>query len=179
MKIIPLHRNKDSELVKSCLENNRIAQKKLFDNYKDAMYTTAYRMTGNEADASDVLQEAFIEVFQNLNDFRHESSLGSWIKIIVVRKALRKLKLYKNYESILEAENVENMDWDQDFTAEYLDKAIRSLPESARTIFLLIEVEGLKHQEVAEMLNINEGTSKSQLHYSKVLLRKKLKHLIQ
>ena len=179
MKIFSFNKIAESELVKSCLENNRIAQKKLFDSYKDAMFTTAFRMVGKEEDAYDVLQETFIEVFENLDSFRFESSLGTWIKVILVRKALRKLKSFKNFNALAEAEEMEECNgWNSDFTAEYLEKAIQSLPESARAIFLLIEVEGFKHHEVAGMLNISTGTSKSQLHYSKMLLRKKLKQLI-
>lgn len=177
MKIITFNKTKDSELVKSCLENDRIAQKKLFDNYKDAMYTTAYRMVGNQADASDVLQESFIEVFENLSGFRFESTLGAWIKVILVRKALRKLKFQHDCQDLQEAEHLSSEGWNLDFTADDLEKAIQSLPESARTVFVLVEVEGFKHHEVASMLNFSTGTSKSQLHYSKMLLRKKLKEL--
>lgn len=177
MKLISFHKHTDKELVTSCLENNRIAQKKLFDSYKNAMYTTAFRMLGNEHDASDVLQETFIDVFENLSGFRFESTLGAWIKVILVRKALRKLKFQNDSQDLQVAEHLHNDGWNLDFTADDLDKAIRSLPDSARTVFLLVEVEGFKHQEVAAMLNISIGTSKSQLFYSKMLLRKKLKEL--
>jgi RNA polymerase sigma-70 factor (ECF subfamily) len=177
MKLISFHKQTDKELVKSCLANDRIAQKKLFDSYKDAMYTTAFRMLGNERDASDVLQETFIDVFENLSGFRFESTLGAWIKVILVRKALRKLKLQNDFQDLQEAEHLHNDGWNQDFTSDDLEKAIQSLPDSARTVFLLVEVEGFKHHEVAIMLNISTGTSKSQLHYSKMLLRRKLKEL--
>ncbi len=177
MKLISFHKQTDKELVKSCLENNRIAQKKLFDSYKDAMYTTAIRMLGNEHDASDVLQETFIDVFENLSGFRFESTLSAWIKVILVRKALRKLKFQNDSQDLNQAEHLYHDNWNQDFTAGDLEKAIQSLPDSARAVFLLVEVEGFKHHEVAAMLNISTGTSKSQLHYSKMLLRKKLKEL--
>lgn len=177
MKLISFHKHTDKELVKSCLENNRIAQKKLFDSHKDAMYTTAFRMLGNEHDASDVLQETFIDVFENLSGFRFESTLGAWIKVILVRKALRKLKFQNDFQDLTDAEQLPNDGWNTDFTADDLDKAIQSLPDSARAVFLLTEVEGFKHREIASMLNISTGTSKSQLHYSKMLLRRKLKEL--
>lgn len=177
MKLISFHKQTDKELINGCLENNRIAQKKLFDKYKDAMYTTAFRMLGNEHDASDVLQETFIDVFTNLSGFRLESTLGAWIKVILVRKALRKLKFKSDFQDLHEAENLHLHGGDPDFTASELEEAILSLPVSARTVFLLIELEGFKHHEVAALLNISTGTSKSQLHYSKILLRKKLKEL--
>lgn len=138
------------------------------------MYTTALRILGNTDTAHDALQEAFIDIFENISDFRFESTLGTWIKTIVIRKALRKLKIEHKHESLEKADKLETDERNTDFTAEELEKAILSLPESARAVFLLIEVEGYKHQEVAEMLNISIGTSKSQLNYSKKLLQKKL-----
>lgn len=177
MKLISFHKQTEKELVKGCLENNRIAQKRLFDSYKDAMYTAAYRILGNEHDASDALQETFIDVFENLSGFRFESTLGAWIKVILVRKAIRKLKFQNDFQDLNEVEHLPDDGWNLDFTADDLDKAIGSLPDSARTVFLLVEVEGFKHHEVAVMLSISTGTSKSQLHYSKMLLRKKLNAL--
>jgi DNA-directed RNA polymerase specialized sigma24 family protein len=135
-------------MVNECLKGNRMAQRELYEKYKTGMYTVAYRILGNSNDAHDALQEAFINVFSFLSGYGFRSSLGAWIKKIVVN-----------------------------FTAEMLDQAIKSLPDKARVVFLLVEVEGYKHQEVAEMLNINEGTSKSQLFYAKTLLQKKLKDL--
>jgi GTP-binding protein LepA len=127
----------------------------------------------------NIPQEAFIEVFKNIASFRNESSLGTWIKTIVVRKAINKLKGESRFESLESVKNNEVYDWSDGFTAEYLNKAIFSLPDGARTVFILIEVEGYSHKEVATMLNISEGTSKSQLHYSKQQLQKKIKELYQ
>ena len=141
------------------------------------MFTVSYRILNEQEDANDALQEAFIEVFKNLHLFRNESSLSTWIKTIVVRKAIKKLKMESRFESLDSIKNTEVYDWRDGFTAEYLEKAIFSLPEGARAIFTLIEVEGYSHKEVASMLNISEGTSKSQLYYSKQLLQKKIKEL--
>ena len=167
------------ELVAACIRHERLAQKNLYEGYCTKMFTVAYRVLNDRDNASDALQEAFIEIFSNIHTFRGESTLGAWIKTIVVRKALRRLKNDTKYEPIETVINTEKYDWSDGFTAEYLNKAIFSLPDGARTIFTLIEIEGYSHKEVAKELNISEGTSKSQLYYSKQLLQKKLKELYQ
>jgi RNA polymerase sigma factor (sigma-70 family) len=164
----------DTELVDGCKKNDRKVQKCLYDRYKSAMFTTALRITGDYDLAHDALQEAFIDVFESIGSFRFESSLGAWIKTIVIRKSLRQLKIEKDTDPLENAEHIEAVETDFDFTAEELDNAIHSLPESARAVFLLVEVEGYKHQEVAEILGVSVGTSKSQLNYSKKLLQRRL-----
>jgi RNA polymerase sigma factor (sigma-70 family) len=165
----------EKKLVDRCLDKERQAQKELYEKYRCAMYSTAVRLLNNNLDdASDVLQEAFIEVFRDLAGFKHISTLGAWIKTIVVRKALLKIRSGRNLEPITPEALNQTIEWSDCFTAEYLEKAIQSLPEGTKTIFLLIAVEGFKHKEVAEMLNVSEGTSKSQLNYAKMLLKQKL-----
>ena len=166
----------ETELVQSCLKNDRLAQKNLYDKYKKAMYTLAYRITGDFEGANDVLQDAFVKVFRGLPAFRGDSTLGAWIKTIVVRTAysyLRKDNLF--FESVDNIPPNSQVDWGHYLDAEYLEKAILSLPEGYRTVFVLIEVEGYSHKEVAQLLGISEGTSKSQLFYSKKRLRELLK----
>ena len=164
----------EEELIKGCRRNDRKAQKTLYDRYKNAMFSTACRITGDYVLAQDALQEAFIDVFVSIGDYEAKSSVGAWIKTIVVRRALCRLKIEKRIEQIEIIEDVELNDEELNFTAEELDNAIKTLPESARAVFLLIEVEGYKHQEVAEMLSVSIGTTKSQLNYSKKLLKRRL-----
>lgn len=165
------------ELIAACIRHDRIAQKRLYEKYCKMMFTVTFRILNDYDNSNDALQEAFIEVFKNIGSFRNESSLCTWIKAIVVRKAINKLKRESKFEPLESVKNTEVYDWRDGFTAEYLNKAIFSLPDGARTIFTLIEVEGYSHKEVANMLNISEGTSKSQLYYSKQLLQKKIKEL--
>lgn len=121
--------------------------------------------------ANDVLQEAFIQVFRDIKQFRGDSTIGAWIKTIVVRNAIRKIKREKDFMLTEEIDSNEVVQWPEEMYGEDLEKAILSLPAGYRTIFLLIEVEGYKHKEVAEILNISEGTSKSQLYYAKKQLQ--------
>lgn len=164
----------ETELIQECLANNRLAQKQLYERYKRAMYTVAYRITGDFESANDVLQEAFVKVFRGLEKFRKESTLGAWIKTIVVRTALSKVKKEIRFEPLDHSHTGGMVDWGNYLEAEYLEKAIKALPEGYRAVFVLIEVEGYSHKEVAEMLSISVGTSKSQLFYAKKRLRKSI-----
>lgn len=169
----------EAELIQACLTNERLAQRKLYERYSNAMYTVAYRITGDFDLANDVLQEAFIKVFRNLAKFRQESTLGAWIKTIVVRTALSRIKRRQNFEP-LENHHTKDMivEWRTDLDVEYLEKAINALPEGYRAVFVMIEVEGYSHKEVAEMLGISVGTSKSQLFYAKKRLRQTISTLL-
>jgi len=175
MNQIALH--SEADLVKGCIENNRAIQRILYNKYKDAMYTICFRMLGNYDDACDALQEGFIDVYNSIKNFRAESTLGAWIKTIIVRKCLKKLKKQIYFDDIDEAEKKEAISWDDELTGEILEKAILSLSPGYRNIFLMIEVEGYTHKETANILNISEGTSKSQLFHAKKLLQQKLRGL--
>ena len=165
----------EAELIQACMREDRLAQKALYDRYKKAMYTVSYRMMGDFDAADDVLQEAFIKIFRALPKFRKESTLGAWIKTIVVRTALSKLRTLKRTETLEDHHTAGMITWEQPLDVEYLEKAIQALPEGYRAVFVLIEVEGYPHKEVAEMLGISVGTSKSQLFYAKKKLRAMLK----
>ncbi len=160
-------------LINGCLNNDRVSQKQLYDAYKNAMYSVCLRICGNQDDAKDALQEGFIEVFKSLPAYRAEASLGAWIKTIMARRAIRKLKKL-NFASEAEALR-EPVEFDSDFSGEELHQAIMMLDEGYRSVFVLYEVEGYSHREVSQMLNISEGTSKSQLHYAK----RKLQSILQ
>jgi len=163
----------EAELITGCLLHDRIAQRLLYDRYKNAMYTLAYRITGDYDDANDVLQDAFLEVFKHLDQFRGDATLGAWIKQIVVRKSTKKKKIviWQN----IEEENGESIDWAEvDINVAHLQTAILSLSDGFRAIFVLAEIEGYTHREIAVMLNISEGTSKSQLFHAKRKLRSML-----
>jgi RNA polymerase sigma factor (sigma-70 family) len=165
----------EKELIQLSIKKDRLAQKMLFDNYSNSLFSTAFRIVSDYDLAQDIIQESFIAVFRDLKSFKNTCPLFYWIRAIVVRKAIKALKKNRRFE-ILE-DDIATTDFNSDFTAEELDKAILKLPHSCRSVFVMIEVEGYKHKEVAELLNISEGTSKSQLNYSKKLLRKLLKEI--
>ncbi|GAA3925854.1 sigma-70 family RNA polymerase sigma factor [Hymenobacter algoricola] len=165
-------------LLAGCLAQSRPAQQQLYERHKTAMFSCALRILGSRDLAQDALQEAFVEVFRQLAGFRQESTLGSWIKTIVVRCALRILRREQRMEVYSPERHAEPLvAWHDSLTGEALEKAIGELPAGYRAVFCLIEVEGYRHREVAELLGISDGTSKSQLHQAKRLLQLKLRHL--
>jgi len=166
----------ESDLVNGCIRKDYKAQKQLFDLYRDAMYTIAYRMLNDGEEASDVLQEVFIQVFRDIDKFRQESTLGAWIKTIAVRSSLRKIRERNRngFGSTDEYSDNEPVIWPTWINSNDLEKAILSLPDGYRVVFLLVEVEGYSHKEVAEMLDMPVGTSKIRLFRAKQQLRKLL-----
>ena len=167
-------------LLAGCLAHDRQAQYQLYQRYKTAMFSTALRILGSRDLAQDALQEAFVDVFQHLASFRQQSTLGAWIKTVVVRQALRTLRQEQRMEVYDPDRHPEPLvAWHDNLTGEALDQAIGELPAGYRAVFCLVEVEGYAHREVAELLSITEGTSKSQLYHAKRLLQRKLHHFNQ
>lgn len=167
----------EAELIKKCLKEDRLAQKELYNKYKDAMYTLAYRIIGSHDNAEDALQDTFVNVFQNLHSFQGKSTIGAWIKTILIRNAIKNNNASFAHDTLNNIEEKSDLYIDENLTGEYVEQAIMSLDPGYRTVFLLIEVEGYKHREVAEILNISEGTSKSQLFHAKKHLQKQLSEI--
>lgn len=163
----------EQQLIEKCILGERGAQYQLYERYNKAMYTTAYRISGNFETAGEVLQDAFLQVFRHIGDFERRSTIGAWIKAIVVRTALRKLERRKApFLEMPDQYAEEAIAWGTSaLDTDYLERAIQSLPEGARAVFVLAEVEGFAHKEIADLLGISEGTSKSQLHCAKKRLR--------
>lgn len=141
------------------------------------MYNVCYRITSDEDDASDALQEAFISAFNNLHHYRGDATFGAWLKRIVVNKAINVLKK-RRFESLPEDERwdmaEETGDGDVEYgelTVERVKRAIQQLPEGYRAVLSLYLVEGYDHQEIGEILGVSESTSKSQLNRAKKKLR--------
>jgi RNA polymerase sigma factor (sigma-70 family) len=168
----------DKQLTNRCLQNDRIAQKELFEKYYKAMFNIALRIVGNEDTTCDVVQDTFIHVFNNLHQFEFRSTLGAWIKKILIREALRKTRRIPP-DSGQNGNFKEPVIWPDDLSGDYLQKAIMELPDGFRIVFTLVEIEGYSHKEVAQMMNISEGTSKSQLYYAKKSLQKKLAEIMK
>lgn len=164
----------DKELVRGCLENNRLVQRALYERFSTRLFTLIYRLTGDREAGNDVLQDTFIEIFRSVETFRFESSLYTWMRTIAIRNAMNYLKMNARLQVATDEIPDQGAECSFNFTAEHLEQAIMSLPGQARSVFILIEVEGYRHREVAGTLNISEGTSKSQLNYAKKLLRQRL-----
>lgn len=168
----------EEKLIKGCQKGKKECQQALYDKYSDGMYLVALRYSKMQQEAEDILQEAFIKVFKNIKNFREDSSLAYWIKRIVVNTALnhQRSKLYM-YPMV---DVCDLDDWSERESAisslgyEELLELIRELPTGCQVIFNLYAVEGYKHHEIAEKLQISEGTSKSQYSRAKSLLAEKV-----
>ncbi|OFX20962.1 MAG: hypothetical protein A2041_05555 [Bacteroidetes bacterium GWA2_31_9b] len=166
------------KLIERAREGDQQSMYRLYKLYVQAMYNTCIRMVANQYDAEDIIQESFTSAFKNLGSFRGESSFGSWLKRIVINKSISFLRTKKHeFTDIDHLHIVDDGDDDNeipDIKPEQVHEAIKTLPEKARVILNMHLLEGYKHKEIAELLNISESTSKSQYQRAKLLLREKL-----
>jgi len=169
----------DKELIELCLANNPKAQEYLYKRFSRRMYGVCLRFARNTLEADDILQEGFIKVFTFLKDFRHDGALEGWIRRTIINTAINYYHGRQNDWNETSIENAlsysssaENI-LDSISTHELL-KLIQGLPEGYRMVFNLFVIEGYSHQEIGEMLNISENTSKSQLSRARASLQQKL-----
>jgi RNA polymerase sigma factor (sigma-70 family) len=166
-------------IVERCKRGDRQAQFELYRLYSQAMYNICLRMVKNQADAEDLLQSSFIDVFTKLDTFRYQSSIGAWIKRIVINNCINFLKRKRVRFEELEprhaetaAAEVEINDPRKDhFQVEEIKRAMMELPEGYRAVFSLYLLEGYDHKEIAQILDVTEATSKSQYSRAKKKLR--------
>jgi len=157
-------------------------QELLYRKFSSKMYGVCLRYSGNSEDANDLLQEGFIKVFKNLEKFRSEGSFEGWIRRIFVNTSIehfrKKVKLYNVTE--VQENTIEDFDLSVLDTLAEKDimMLINGLSPGYKTVFNMHVVEGYSHKEIAAMLGINEGTSKSQLARAKGVLKKSLEKLI-
>lgn len=170
-----------TELIEKCKQNNRQAQLQLYNCYCDGMYVVAHKFLGNTMEAEDVVQEAFINAFVKLHQYQGEVTFGAWLKRIVINKSIDVLKSKKHYWQDLEEAHlkvVEPIDeeWlvEDTITIEMVKQAIDQLPEKYRLVVVLYLIEGYDHQEIAEILNISEVASRTQLSRAKLKLQESL-----
>lgn len=168
---------KIEELIKQCIKNDRTAQNELFRKYKDTLFFTSLKYCRNEADAEDNLHDAFIAIFQNIKKYKNKGSFEGWMKRITIYKAIDKYKTTKPTtieikDDILE-ETIE-VEENTNHSLEELLKIIQELPDQYRLVFNLYQMDGFSHREIAVLLKISEGTSKSNYHRAKLLLRDKI-----
>lgn len=168
-----------SKLIESCANNNREAQYQLYNLLSGKMFAVCMRYAKNREAAEDLLQEGFVKVFNNINKFRNEGSFEGWVRRIIVNTAIEEYrKTSKMYPMISVDDTPIDVVWEnanEDLELEDLMKLINSLSTGYRTIFNLYVVEGFSHKEIAEKLNISEGTSKSQLARARYLLMEMVK----
>jgi RNA polymerase sigma factor (sigma-70 family) len=167
--------NQHNEIVKLCIQGERTAQFELYNLYNKAMFNLCLRILKTREDAEDVLQSSFVDVFGKIETFRFESSIGSWIKRIVVNNCINEIRKRKMDFVDIEKNHIENLPAIEIDTLNLnvgkLNEAIQSLSDGYRVVFTLYALEGYDHEEIGQILNINESTSKSQYSRAKQRLR--------
>ncbi len=170
--------NIHKKLIEKCRKGNRQAQFDIYKLYYKAMFNTCLRLIADQQEAEDVMQEAFLNAFRKLDTYKGEVNFGSWLKKIVINKALDHIKAQKNeFDEInenylyIEDEEIEVNDNDIDKTVEKIKQAIMKLADNYRIILTLYLLEGYDHQEIAQILGINPSSSRSQLTRAKNKLK--------
>ncbi len=170
--------DKHTALVEECQRGNRKAQFELYRLYANAMYNVALRIVNDEAEAEDVLQEAFLDAFNRVSDFRQETSFGLWLKQIVINRAINYLRKRKaafvGIDDFDRAEEVQDDHEETQLKVEAIKAAMAELPDGYRVVLTLYLFEGYDHEEIAHILKISENTSRTQYMRAK----KKLNSLL-
>ncbi|WP_209389291.1 MULTISPECIES: RNA polymerase sigma factor [unclassified Chryseobacterium] len=166
----------DKELLLQCKINDRNAQRKVYEKMAGKLYAVCKRYLKNDEDIEEVLADSFYKIFTKLNQLQNHDIFESWAKKITVNECLQKLRSMKALDVSLDEEFLESADSPTDSISFEKDilKLLNFLPEGCRAIFNLFAIEGYPHKEIAAMLSISEGTSKSQLNFA----RKKLQELL-
>lgn len=169
----------ERHLLEACIRNERTAQQQLYELFAGKFFAVAVRYMKDEEDAADVLQDAFVKIFKYLHTFRFDCPFEAWARRILINTALKALQKRKRRGYQLDTEEMTNQLSEQatdisNIALEELLNLIHALPDGCQTIFNLYAIEGYKHQEIADLLGISEGTSKSQYARAKQILQQKL-----
>jgi len=166
--VVPL----DEPLVRAAQQGERRAFEELYRRHVGRVYALALRMSGSKARAEELTQEVFVRAWRRLPSFRHDSSFGTWLRRLATHAVIDGLRKHQRRDKGREHRTVAprtspNARVD-------LDRAICTLPDKARQVFVLHDVEGFKHTEIAQMMGITPGTARGQLHRARALLREAL-----
>jgi len=172
MKIIQLHQE-ETKFIKLAVENNRQAQQQIYSKFSSKMLSVCRQYIKDIQLAEDVMITAFMKVFTNLSKFEHKGSFEGWIRRIMVNECISYLRVQKKVKFAEDEFFVEESfnEIDSQITVEQIQYLIDALPDGYKMVFNLYAIEGYKHNEIAKMLGINEGTSKSQLSHARKMLQ--------
>jgi RNA polymerase sigma-70 factor (ECF subfamily) len=178
LKVLYLNQE-ENEIIRLAIENNRSAQQKIYAKFSSKMLSVCRLFIKDIHQAEDIMITAFMKVFVNLKNFQHNGSFEGWIRRIMVNECISYIRVQKKV-SFIEDENYFEESFnniESQFSVEDIQSLIDSLPDGYKIIFNLYAIEGYKHQEIASMLGINEGTSKSQLSHARKILKEQILRL--
>ncbi|HTA83244.1 MAG TPA: RNA polymerase sigma factor [Bacteroidia bacterium] len=169
----------EAEIIEGCRAGKSKLQKALYERYSGKMYNICLRYAKNSDEAEDILQEGFIKVFDKINQFAGTGSFEGWIRRIMVNSALEVIRKRKIDFSVVDTKYIQDpheytYNTISTLNVKELLAVIQQLPDGYRTVFNLYVIEGYQHSEIAEILGVSEGTSKSQLARARNLLQSKL-----
>lgn len=171
--------DKNIDLVNGCRKGDRKAQFEIYKLYEKAMYSAALRIVNHEAEAEDVVQEAFLDAFTRVVDFRGDTTFGLWLKQIIVNKSINCLRKRKaefvSLDGVEIADELAADQEDMEWKVEEVKAAVKRLPDGFRVVLTLYLFEGYDHEEISHILKISEVTSRSQLMRAKIKLKEIIK----
>jgi RNA polymerase sigma-70 factor (ECF subfamily) len=172
MKVIYLHQE-EKVLIELAVENNRQAQHQMYSKYSPKMLSVCRQYIKDLQQAEDIMITAFMKVFGNLNTFKHEGSFEGWIRRIMINECISFIRVHKKVKFIEDENYFEERfnNIESQFSIDDIQSLIDSLPEGYKMVFNLYCIEGFKHREIADLLGISEGTSKSQLSHARKILQ--------
>ena len=165
-------------IISDCIAGSRKAQAMLYHQFAPKMFGVCLRYAKDATEAEDNLQEGFIKVFTNLKNFRHDGSLEGWIRRIMINVSLEKIRKQHLLYPVEDVAVYDTVNFSDDviakISADDLMKLIQQLPPRYRLVFNLYVLEGMSHQEIAQEMDITQGTSKSNLARAREILKKKV-----
>lgn len=167
----------EAELITGCQQADAKAQKLLYKRFASQMYGVCMRYLKNEMDAEDALLNGFMKIYKNIDRFEAKGSFEGWVRRIMVNEALAFLRKKEPLHMGIDDSHIQvagSGTADQDLAEGELLELLRTLPAGYRAVFNLYAIEGYGHKEIAEMLGITEGTSKSQLSKARAMLQRRL-----
>lgn len=178
MKVINLHQD-EKNIIRLAVENNRHAQHQIYNKFSPKMLGVCRQYIKDLQQAEDVMITAFMKVFSSLKSFEHKGSFEGWIRRIMINECISFIRVQKQLKFMEDETFFEERhnEIESKFSVDDIQFLIDSLPDGYKMVFNLYAIEGYKHQEIAEMLGINEGTSKSQLSHARKLLQNQIMKL--
>ncbi len=172
----------ESELIEGCIKENKVCQKALYDRFSGKMYSLCLRYAENREDAEDIMHDGFIKVLNNIQQFKASGSLEGWVRKIMVNTAIQHLVSEKRSAIGMSSAFRDDVDFEDSnewnvistMSASEIMKLISELPVGYRTVINLFAIDGYSHDEIAQMLKINESTSRSQLSKARKMLKERI-----
>jgi RNA polymerase sigma-70 factor (ECF subfamily) len=165
------------QLIKKCIDQDAKAQSQLYKQYASKLFSLCLKYSKNYAEAEDNLHDAFITVFSKIDQYKNRGSFEGWLKRIAINTSLQRYRENVGVFDIVNEGNIEDVTVDindEDVSIDFLLKIIQDLPDRYRLVFNLYVLDGYSHVEISELINISEGTSKSNLARARMILKEKI-----